>query len=178
VLSAVHFDKISPELQAALKTFVSQQGGTVLCTAASDLGITAPSESYSAGDARAITPLGKGRAIKYTSNLKDGNLTPDMFRMWVEDLQKASGEQPISVEAQKGLLSVLWGKGTKRWIHLLNYGKEGAVATVLLPGCGGRKIQMYSPDVTKPQLNILETGNASAKFEVKGIETYAIAAVD
>lgn len=177
VLSAVHLEKVAPELAEILKKFAAS-GGTVLCSADSDLGIQAPSDSYIAGDARATTTLGKGRAIKYSLGLKDGNLTPDLFRLWVEDLHKFGGEQPVSVEAPKGLLAVLWGKGTRRWVHLLNFRNESCNATVQLPGCGGRKIQVHSPDVAKPQLNILETGSATAKFEVKSIETYTVVAVD
>jgi hypothetical protein len=178
VLSAVHLEKISPELAETLKKFASQYGGTLLCSAESDFGIQTPSENYTAGDSRAATPLGKGRALKYSSGLKDGAFTPDYFRYWVEDIKKYDGEQPISLDSVKGLVAVLWGKGTRRWVHVLNYRTETCNATITLPGCGGRKLEVHSPDVVKPQLSVLETGNAAAKFDVKNIETYAVVAVD
>jgi len=85
--------------------------------------------------------------------------------------------QPIAVEAPAGLIALLWGKGTRRFVHLLNYRDAPCDATITLPGCGGRKVNAYSPDEAPLTLKILEAGPACASFVLAGIQTYAVVEV-
>lgn len=61
---------------------------------------------------------------------------------------------------------------------MINYAAQAADVTITLPGCGGRKLSVLSPDVPAPIVNVLETGNANARFTLKGVESYAVVVVD
>lgn len=89
----------------------------------------------------------------------------------------AAGEAPIEVEAPEGVVALLWGRRTQRWVHVLNYRSEPCAATIALPGCGGRKLSAYSPDETPLALQALEAGQARASFALTALHTYAVVEV-
>jgi len=95
----------------------------------------------------------------------------------IQGIPAAAGPQPVAVEAPEGVIALLWGKGTRRWVHLLNYRDEPCDASITLPGCGGRKVNAYSPDEATLTLRILEAGPACVSFLLSGIQTYAVAEV-
>ena len=76
-----------------------------------------------------------------------------------------------------GVVALLWGKSTKRWVHLLNYRDEPCEATVTLPGCGGRKLDAYSPDEAPLAVQVVDSGPACVTFVISGIQTYAVVEV-
>jgi hypothetical protein len=75
------------------------------------------------------------------------------------------------------VVALMWGKNTKRWIHMLNYRAEPSDAAILLPSCGGREITLHSPDEQQPTLNVVETGNARVAFTLNNLDSYAIVEV-
>jgi hypothetical protein len=161
VLSAMNLTSIPETLAAALKTFSNQHGGTVLESRAH------------AAETRALSETGKGRTISYR-----GPLSGETAKLWLADIQNFGGEQPVVLEGTASIVALLWGKGTKRWVHFINYQSKPGDATVALPGCGGRKLTAHSPDDSAPELVNIETGTANAKFTLKGLQTYAIVEVN
>ena len=95
----------------------------------------------------------------------------------IPGIRASATQQPVEVAAPEGLIALLWGKGTRRWVHLLNYREEPCDATITLPGCGGRKVNAYSPDEAPLTLQILEAGPACVSFLLSGVQTYAVAEV-
>ena len=106
-----------------------------------------------------------------------GDFASELHAHILPGIRIAAGTAPVEVEAPDGVVALLWGKGTRRWVHLLNYRAELAQATVVLPGCGGRAVSAHSPDEAQPELTVLETGQASVSFALSGIQTYAIVEV-
>ena len=160
VLIGTHLRTATPATSEALSTFASQFGGTLLQATSPD----AP---------RSEEEKGKGRILHHGMPLSAEGATA-----WLADVQRFAGEQPIEVESPAGLIALLWGKGTKRWVHFINYASKPCDATVALPGCGGRTLAAHSPDEPAPQLTVIETGTANAKFTLKGIQTYTIVEVN
>ncbi|MFH0939651.1 MAG: alpha-amylase family protein [Planctomycetota bacterium] len=118
------------------------------------------------------TPLGAGHIIQYAP--RDG---AESLWQLLEAARRYGGETHIEVQAPTGVVALLWGKGTQRWAHVINYCEETSEATITMPGCGGRKLRVYSPDEPAPTLRVLETGSACAAFTLSNIETYAIVEV-
>jgi hypothetical protein len=92
-------------------------------------------------------------------------------------LAPGEGGSPLVIQAPEGVTAFLWGKGTKRWVHVLNHRSSPSDATIELPGCGGRQVTVHSPDARPPALQVVETGQARVAFVVSGVESYAVAAV-
>ncbi len=160
VLIGTHLRAATPATSEALSTFASQFGGTSL-------------QATSADAPRSEEEKGKGRILHHGMPL-----TAESAKAWLEDIRRFAGEPPIEVESVGNLIALLWGKGTKRWVHVINYTSKPVDATVALPGCGGRTLAAHSPDEPTPQLTIIETGTANAKFTLKGVQTYAIVEVN
>ena len=170
VLSAMHIEKAPEPLDATLKAFATHHGGAVLYSSA--VPESEGSAEPTAPAPRTETPEGKGVTIRYTLPLR-----PETKQLWLDDLHRLLQPPPVSIES--GNLAVLvWGKGTRRWVHLLNYASKPCDATIALPGCGGRKLKVLSPDEKLPELTILETGSANARFTIKNMDTYAVVEVE
>jgi hypothetical protein len=187
VLSALHNQTLSPEMTKALELFVSE-GGTILAGPETGsrnqhgLACDKPALFQTPENAtgRIETTHGKGRVISYLSASDKGIdqiVEEEHAAAVAEDLRGFSGEPPVEVRAPEGVIALLWGKGTRRWVHLLNYRRETVEASVTLPGCGGRKMQIHSPDAAPPTLTVTDTGSARASFTVSGLETHAIVEV-
>lgn len=69
---------------------------------------------------------------------------------------------------------LLWGKGTRRWVHVLNYKSNATEVTLTLPDCGGRTTEVFSPDEQKPTLEVQESGAGRLKFKLSGLDVYAV----
>ena len=152
----------SEAAMAALKTFTAQQSGTLL-----------ECRGDASAELRSVVETGKGRTITYRAPLSG-----DAATAWLADLQAFGGAQPVEVQTPGTAIAFLWGKGTRRWVHFINYASKPCAATVALPGCGGRKLTAFSPDDHAPELVDMETGTAHAKFTLKGLDTYAIVEVN
>ncbi|HYG75341.1 MAG TPA: hypothetical protein VEK08_10095 [Planctomycetota bacterium] len=168
LLSTLFLESPSSELKMMLQHF-TERGGTWL-------------ESLEAEEPvrRFEKLLGKGRVIAYrvpALSAMDADLssiTPFLVETVLPDIAAHCGPQPILVNAPDGVIALLWGKGTRRWVHVLNYRSEHSSATITLPECGGRTLEVFSPDVKPPELKVIDTGNARCVFELNGLETYAI----
>lgn len=160
VLIGTHLGVATPETTETLNTFASQFGGTALSATGS-------------GAARSEEEKGKGRVLHHGMPL-----SAESAQVWLADIRRFAGEPPIEVESSGHVVAQMWGKGTKRWIHFINYASAPADATVAMPGCGGRTLAAHSPDDAAPLLSVIETGTANAKFTLKGIQTYAIVEVN
>ncbi|MGD0090073.1 MAG: hypothetical protein ABSE73_09145 [Planctomycetota bacterium] len=112
-----------------------------------------------------------------TTYITPGPSPEELQASLIPGIRVSAGPQPVEVQAPEGVVALLWGKGTKRWVHLLNYRDEPCEAHITLPGCGGRRLDAYSPDEAPLTLNILEAGAGCATFALSGIQTYAVVAV-
>ena len=186
LLSAVHVQNMSVDLLDALTIFVRENGGVLL--AALPTGISGDDKEEHAthpllevapiandGSNRYLKTVGSGTVIVYKNNESNINNTPSTI---LADIQRFSGASSIEVQAPDGVIALLWGKGTQRWVHMLNYRNQACSGTIILPGCGGRKLTVHSPDERKPSIEVLETGNAQAKFLITGVDNYAIVEVN
>ena len=160
-----------PANDESLKGFV-QNGGTLLVSAGVS-GLSFNSVLDAAAAERIECPEGEGRIVVYPAETNAGAVDSPVLG----DCKRFGGETAIDVEGPDGVLAVLWGRGTRRWVHVLNYRTDPAEATIMLPGCGGRKLLIHSPDETPPGMSVLETGTACATFLLSNIQTYAIVEV-
>jgi hypothetical protein len=172
LLNALHLSAPDKALAEALQTFVRENKGVLLISsqARDRLSLDAADEE------RTEVAAGGGRIISYRAPTESRWQAENYQRLVITDMLKFCA-QTVTVQAVDGVLAQLWGKGTARWVHVLNYGDEPAGATISLPGCGGRKLKVYSPDQRQPELKVLETGSATASFELTGLETYCIVEV-
>jgi hypothetical protein len=188
VLSALHLRCLLPDVSTALTTFAENHGGTVIAGSltgtvdADDKPAERPDWLLTFGSGpREEKPLGKGRIIHHVHSKEDfGDFdhapSSILVNAVVADM-RALGEPPLECEAAPGIVCLLWGKGTKRWVHVLNYTGAPADAVISLPGCGGRKMECFSPDETPPSLEVREAGAAKAVFALKNLTTYAVVEV-
>ncbi|MCY3021116.1 MAG: hypothetical protein NTW87_19045 [Planctomycetota bacterium] len=188
VIYAGHAHFIPDALVAALRSYAEASGGTVIASPVTGafetpghLRLAARPFALDGPPGRREKPVGEGRFIEYAPPRQMAEVDlPELAELGstlLDDIRACAGPPPIEVQAPDGLIALLWGKGTKRWVHVLNYRLEPCDATIALPGCGGRKIAAYSPDAQQPALSVLETGQARAAFALSGIETYAVVEV-
>jgi len=169
LLSTLYLDEPSPELRQALAQFV-ERGGIWLAA-----------NEKEAADTRTQIQSGLGKHFFYSLPPLKVVTDPDaidhshfLIDTLFPDIVAYCGEQPIHVDAPDGVVALLWGRGTRRWVHVLNYRAETVGATITLPNCGGRSLAVFSPDAKTPELEIIETGNAHCVFNLNCLETYAI----
>ena len=190
LISATHAQCLSNNVLDALSAYV-QSGGILLASARA--GSSKPGAENSSvhsllsveantddGCDRYLKSAGAGTVITHKNaefNI-DMKLPINCVKAVLADIQRFNSPSTIEVQAPEGVVALLWGKGTKRWVHVLNYRKNISHATVVLPGCGGRKIAVYSPDESQPELNVLDSGAAKVSFSLNGIDTYAIVEID
>jgi hypothetical protein len=188
VLSALHNQALSPDAVKALEMFATEHGGTILAGPETGtlnqhgLDAVKPAlfQTPEGASGRIETPVGNGRVISYLSTSDKGMdyiVEEEHAAAVAEDLKKFAGEVPIEVHAPEGIIALLWGKGTRRWVHVLNYRNDVSEAEIILPGCGGRTMHIHSPDEQPPGLNVTDTGSARASFKISGLDTYAIVEV-
>lgn len=122
--------------------------------------------------------VGKGRTIFYPRRLEEAweeGGEVEETESFSADLRRGLGEPEIEVEAPDGLCAFLWGKGTRRVVHLVNLRPEQvAEVKIALPHCGGRKFTVHSPDRPAPTLEVLESGHARSVFVVRRLDVYAV----
>jgi len=183
VLSALHLQRLAPETAVALKVFASEHGRTLIAGSQTARGERPSwlSAFTGSGSSREEAPLGKGRVIHHAHapgdlGEHDRAASESLITAISTDLFKY-GENPLECSASKGVVCLLWGKGTRRWVHVLNYTNAPVKATILLPGCGGRKLHVFSPDAAAPELTVVESGAARAAFVLKNLTTYAVVEV-
>ena len=207
LLGALNLCRVSNPLLEALRAFVRQHGGTLLLSGSTGTLDPLTGESSQSRSPfslfemppllqegrrkedgppmqapRTELPEGLGRVIAYGGCEPVYNENETAFlegpkQMYLDDVKKYGGESLIEIQAPEGIVALLWGKGTRRWVHVLNYRAEVTDAEIILPGCGGRTLFVHSPDGKPPLLTVLETGSARAIFSLTGIETYAIVEV-
>ena len=181
VLSALHLQRLSPETADALRVFATEHGGTVLAGTQTAREQRPEWLSAFSNSGREESALGKGRVIHHASapgdlGEHDRAASEALIAAIAADLLK-HGENPLECAAPKGVVCLLWGKGTRRWVHVLNYSDTPADASISLPGCGGRKLAVFSPDASAPELQIVESGAARAAFVLKNLGAYAVVEV-
>ena len=167
LVSAIGLQTIPAATAEALGAFV-RRGGTALVS--SGLAGVDFSALKTPVEARLESAEGDGKVIVYPA----AETTSDAV---LNDFKLLGGEMPMEVNGPDGVIALLWGKGTRRWVHVLNYRNEPAEATIKLPGCGGRKLNVLSPGEIQPVLTVLETGTACATFLLSGIQTWAVVEV-
>jgi hypothetical protein len=189
LICALTVQPISTAVASALKTFVADHGGTLMVSPFTGImdETGAPREKPipfalpADLPERSETREGAGRLLAYApkDDVYDAQqaFRPEAARVLIDDVRKFGTPHPIEVTAADGVVALLWGKGTRRWVHILNYRGELSDATIALPGCGGREISVASPDAQKPALTVIETGHAKAAFSVSGVETYCVVEV-
>lgn len=120
--------------------------------------------------------VGKGRVVVLPPppNGFTGAKQADFIQEVVPEVLRLSGEQPVEVESAEDTLVLLWGKGTRRWVHVLNYKAASTEVTLTLPDCGGRTTDVFSPDEQKPVLEVQESGAGRLKFKLTGLDVYAV----
>ena len=96
----------------------------------------------------------------------------------VTAIRKNIGEQELVLDAPDGVVALPWGKGTRRWVHVLNYRGEAVQAKLALPDCGGRAIAVDSPDAAPPTWTLDEAGSGRLAFTLNALDVYAIVAVE
>ena len=185
VLIAVHLRQLSDGLIGALETFMQHQGGTVLAstdckrTDAKGKETDAPvflDTKGLIGDA-VEKEMGKGKLVLFSPLERSDDRVKearDFKARLLPYFENFLPDQPIRLEAPHGVVALMWGKSTKRWVHVLNYRTEPSDAAVLLPNCGGRELKLHSPDDQPPALHVVETGNARVAFALKGLDSYAV----
>lgn len=186
LICALAVQPISTAVGAALKAFVEHHGGTLMVSAYTGIidETGAPRETAVPFALPANPPErdarreGAGRVLAFApkETVYDAQqaFRPEAARVLLEDIRQFGAPHPIEVTAADGVVTLLWGKGTRRWVHVLNYRSEPCEAAIALPGCGGRKIAVSSPDAQKPALTVIETGHARAAFSLSGVETYCV----
>jgi len=189
LICALTVQTISNALGNALKSFVTDHGGTLMISPFTGIldETGTPREKaipFAPGanpPERDETREGAGRVLTYapTEDVYDAHQSfrPAAAKILVDDVRAFGAPHSIEVTAPDGVVAQLWGKGTRRWVHVLNYRNEPCNATIALPGCGGREIVVASPDAQKPALNVIETGHAHAAFSLSGVETYCVVEV-
>jgi hypothetical protein len=185
--SAIHLAHLSAETIDQLHGFVARQGGTLFVspgtgtrTAQGD-----PCEPPAFllvdddGNERVEKPVGKGKVVVLPPPLQGflGSPQKEFGPALIEEIRSAAPVE-IRVESSADMTALLWGKGTARWIHVINYGDQPADVTVGLPGCGGRKAEVYSPDEKKPAFELQDSGSGLVKFTLKSLDVYAVVAVE
>jgi hypothetical protein len=187
LLCAFHLAHVPAEALAKLEGFVERHGGTLLTspgTATRDAKgesaeqpalLSTPEDSF----ATVEKTVGKGKVIVLQPPPLgfSGATQADLLRDVLPVLKAAGPADTLTVSGGDGVVPLLWGKGTRRWVHVLNYGAAPANAAITLPGCGGRTVEVFSPDTAPPALEILETGAGAVRFTLSGLETYAVVAV-
>jgi hypothetical protein len=188
VLVVAHLRQLSDGLIGALETFMRHQGGTVLasldCKRVDAKGKETESPVFIdtkdlKGD-RIEKEFGKGKLTLFAPLERSDDRVKearDFKARLLPYFENYISDQPIRIDAPPGVVALMWGKNTKRWIHVLNYRAEPSDAAILLPSCGGREITLHSPDEQQPTLNVVETGNARVAFTLNGLDSYAIVEV-
>jgi hypothetical protein len=177
----------------AFRQFAAQ-GGTLLATGDCGVGdqLFRPRDDYALADVFGVhyapnlrgrfeNSFGQGKAVFYPEKLEELWET-DAACEWTEpffqDLTVGIGKPPLTVEAPDGVCAFLWGRGTRRYVHLLNYRAEAVPEIrVTLPECGGRVFRAHSPDVPPPTVEPLEIGYGRDVFFVRGLDVYAVVEV-
>lgn len=120
--------------------------------------------------------VGKGLVVVLPPppNGFSGAKQSDFIQEVVPELARLAGPQPIEVEGADDTIVLLWGKGTRRWVHVLNYKNTPTEITLTLPDCGGRTTEVFSPDEQKPALEVQESGAGRLKFKLSGLDVYAV----
>jgi hypothetical protein len=183
-LSVLHLLHVPPEVLATLQSFVARHGGTLLASQGSGTrnAVGEPTEPPELLTPPGEAPVyqekacGAGRVVFLASPPR--GFGRSSHRELLAELRPALDRVALPRELRhsgsEGLVPLLWGKSTRRWVHVLNYRETPGEMTVTLPECGGRTLTVHSPDATPPELTVLETGAGAVRFALKNVTTYAV----